>query len=360
VFTVTGAGDDIWDSSDQFRFVYQSVTGDTQIIARVASLQGVRAWSKAGVMIRGSLTGPSAYAMLAVTPEKGWAFQRRQYDGSSSLITEQEGVAPGWVRLVREGSLITAYHSADGSTWMLLGTETVQMGATVYVGLAITSQDASATATAVFTNVAIEAPSTANAPPTVSLVAPSAGSSFAVLGTMHLSAAAADSDGIVNRVHFFANNVWIGASTAAPFSLMWTNVAAGTYTLIAIATDNGGGATASAPVVVAVNRIEDGATPTPPAESSDTVPTGLAFAPSTDHDTAVTSYVVELRRGTDGLTAAPIATRDVGKPAPVNGEIIVDISTLVHPLATGSYYAVVVASGPGGASGSDPSPLFTK
>ena len=108
VFTVSGSGSDIWGSSDQFRFVYQRVEGDTEIIARVAGLQGVHAWSKAGVMIRGSLTGPSAHAMLIASPEKGWAFQRRQYDGGLSLNTEQPGVAPGWVRLVREGALISA------------------------------------------------------------------------------------------------------------------------------------------------------------------------------------------------------------------------------------------------------------
>src|SRR5262249_51601668 len=38
-FTVTGAGVDIWDTSDQFRFVYQAVDGDAEVIARVGSVQ---------------------------------------------------------------------------------------------------------------------------------------------------------------------------------------------------------------------------------------------------------------------------------------------------------------------------------
>ena len=52
-----GGGADIWDTSDQFQFVYQPLQGDVEVIARVASLQYADAWSKAGVMIRESLTG---------------------------------------------------------------------------------------------------------------------------------------------------------------------------------------------------------------------------------------------------------------------------------------------------------------
>ena len=52
VFTVTGAGADIWGTADAFRFVYMPVTGNCTIIARVASLQNIDPWSKAGIMIR--------------------------------------------------------------------------------------------------------------------------------------------------------------------------------------------------------------------------------------------------------------------------------------------------------------------
>ncbi|MGB2864457.1 MAG: hypothetical protein WBC05_14110, partial [Sedimentisphaerales bacterium] len=47
----------------------------------------------------------------------------------------------------------TAYSSANGSTWDMLGTENITMGANVYIGLALTSHDAALTCQAVFTNV---------------------------------------------------------------------------------------------------------------------------------------------------------------------------------------------------------------
>ena len=56
-FSVTGGGVDIWGSSDQFQFVYQTLVGDGEIVARVDSLQNVNDWAKAGVMIREDLTG---------------------------------------------------------------------------------------------------------------------------------------------------------------------------------------------------------------------------------------------------------------------------------------------------------------
>jgi hypothetical protein len=48
----------------------------------------------------------------------------------------------------------TAYSSTNGSTWDIQGAhENIQMGANVYIGLAVTSHDAALTCQAVFTNV---------------------------------------------------------------------------------------------------------------------------------------------------------------------------------------------------------------
>ena len=44
----------------------------------------------------------------------------------------------------------------------------------------------------------------------------------------------------------------LGKATAGPYTVNWANVPAGTYTLTAVATDNDGGTTTSAPVTVTV------------------------------------------------------------------------------------------------------------
>jgi hypothetical protein len=51
VFRVDAAGGDIWGTTDEFHFVYQQVSGDVDIIARVDSLTMTDVWAKAGVMI---------------------------------------------------------------------------------------------------------------------------------------------------------------------------------------------------------------------------------------------------------------------------------------------------------------------
>jgi chitinase len=164
-----------------------------------------------------------------------------------------------------------------------------------------------------------------------------------------VTATATDGDGTVAAVEFFANGQSIGTDTSSPFSVSWTNVPAGTYSITAIARDDDGATTTSSPVGITV-----GTTPPPPT------PTSVAFNPSPDHDTLVTSYTVAIYRAGDPVTATPVATRDLGKPTPANGDITVDISDIVDPLAAGSYYAVVSAVGSGGSSGSAPSATFTK
>ena len=349
VFTVKGSGVDIWDPNDQFQYVYQAVSGDTQILARVATFQAANSWSKAGVMIRSALTGPAAHVSIFATGGNGWSFQRRMSDGGASVSNQTAGTAPGWVRLVREGQLMSAYHSADGTNWTLIGTDTVPMPATVYVGLAVTSRNGSATSTATFDNLVVSVPTHTNMPPTVAITTPSPGATFPASSSIAVTAAASDPDGVVNSVQFFANGSLIGTSTAAPFTATWPNVAAGTYSLTAVAADNGGGAATSPGVSITV------AAAPPPG-----VATSVAFTPPADYATNVTSCAVQLRRSTDPGSATPIASRDLGKPTPVNGEISVDITSLVDPLAAGSYYAVVVTTGPGGSTNSSPSNSFTR
>ena len=119
---MSGAGEDIWGTADAFRYVYQPLTGDGEIVARVVSVQNTNAWVKAGVMLRADLTPGAAQAMMMVTPGKGNNFQRRLVAGGVSTSTAGAVVtAPYWVKLTRSGSSITAAQSADGVVWTTVG-----------------------------------------------------------------------------------------------------------------------------------------------------------------------------------------------------------------------------------------------
>ena len=153
-YSVSGAGADIWGTADAFRYVYQSLTGDGQITARVASVQNTNVWVKAGVMLRTDLTAGSPQAMMMVTPGKGNNFQRRQVQGGVSTSTSGAMVMPPyWVRLTRTGNTVIASQSVDGIAWTTVGSATINMPASVLVGLAVSSHTTSALSTATFDHV---------------------------------------------------------------------------------------------------------------------------------------------------------------------------------------------------------------
>jgi len=154
-FTVAGAGADIWGTADAFRYAYRLLAADGSIVARVATVQSVSAWTKAGVMIRQSLSPASPHASLFVTPGKGIAFQRRTAAGGASLSTAIAGAAPAYVRLARAAGIVTASTSADGVAWKLVGQETVAGTGAVWVGIAVSSHDVTQRATAAFDRVVV-------------------------------------------------------------------------------------------------------------------------------------------------------------------------------------------------------------
>lgn len=150
-FAVRGAGADIWGSADAFRFAYVSLTGDGTVLARVTSVQNVNAWTKAGVMMRASLSAGSPHAMMLVSPGKGLAFQRRvNANGVSTHTSGGSGTAPRWVRLRRTGNTFAASMSNDGSTWSQVASSTIAMPSTIYVGVAVSSHVAGTLASATF------------------------------------------------------------------------------------------------------------------------------------------------------------------------------------------------------------------
>jgi hypothetical protein len=90
------------------------------------------------------------------------------------------------------------------------------------------------------------------APPTVALTSPSNNTSVLAPGYFTLTASAADPDGDVAQVTFFANGQPVGQDTTAPYSIAWTSVPAGVYSLTAVASDSAGASATSAPVLVYV------------------------------------------------------------------------------------------------------------
>jgi len=155
-FAVTGAGSDIWGTADSFRFVYQQLSGDGEIVARLIGQQNTHVYAHAGVMLRSGLTAGATHVNLIVFPGGGIEFNRRSSTGGSTTTIGGGGeAAPAWLRLQRTGSTVTASVSSDGTTWRTVGTTTLSLGASPYVGLSVTSHNTAARNTATFDSVTV-------------------------------------------------------------------------------------------------------------------------------------------------------------------------------------------------------------
>ena len=169
-FTVKGAGADVWGTADAFHYVWQPISGDVDLVARVASIENVQAWVKAGVMIRERLTADAPHAFMLVSAGRGIAFQRRTAAAGISTSTAGAfGAAPAWVKLERRANTISAFQSTDGVNWALVGSDTFTMASSAYVGLAVSSHDATRLATVTFDNVRVQPATGTPPPPTANL-----------------------------------------------------------------------------------------------------------------------------------------------------------------------------------------------
>jgi hypothetical protein len=171
-----------------------------------------------------------------------------------------------------------------------------------------------------------------NVPPSVSLLAPTNGSSYFSRPNITLAAKAVDSNGWVKTVEFLANGSSVGiVSNSAPavplgkirddvflpwnnnrYQLVWTNVAPGNYSLTAVATDNAGLQTASPAIDITVTTnlaapVVRIASPTEGAEFPGNAPINIYAAASETN--GVVHTVEFLANGTNvGVATNYVAT----------------------------------------------------
>jgi Galactose oxidase-like, Early set domain/Bacterial Ig domain len=148
-----------------------------------------------------------------------------------------------------------------------------------------------------------------NSPPVATLDQPANGASFTAPANISLAATASDADGTVSKVEFFNGTTKLGEDATAPYSIVWSGVGAGTYTLTARATDDLGYTSTSSPstvTVLAANKPPTAAI-TSPADGTIFAwkPTITVTATASDPDGSVSK--VEFLDGTTVLAQKTIA-----------------------------------------------------
>ena len=149
--TLSGAGADIYNGTDEFRFAYKKLTGDGSITVRVDSVQTLAAWTKAGVMIRESLAPLAMQVhMISAAQQSLVEWMYRSSTNSTTTTgfntTANTNPLPVWLRVTRAGNVFTGECSADGKTWTKItgsdgttSSTTIAMPGTVYIGMVVCS-----------------------------------------------------------------------------------------------------------------------------------------------------------------------------------------------------------------------------
>ena len=315
IWTIQGGGADITGTSDQFHYVWQSLTGNGTVGARVVSQTVSNSQAKAGIMIRTSTDPGSPNYAVVVTPGAGIKVQVRSTEGGSTTkIANPSGAVPTYMEVTRSANTYTALTSPDGVTWTPIAgsTATVSLGSTVLAGLAVTSHNTGTLSTVTIDSVTS---TVGSAPPPacpatwtcgdIGSPTPAGSQSYApTSGIWTIQGGGADITGTSDQFHYvwqsLTGNGTVGARVV---SQTVSNSQAKAGIMIRTSTDPGSPnyavvVTPGAGIKVQVRSTEGGST-TKIANPSGAVPTYMEVTRSANTYTALTSP--------DGVTWTPIA-----------------------------------------------------
>jgi tricorn protease-like protein len=163
-YTLTGSGQNIWATHDDFHFVWKKMKGDFILRTNAAFIgKGVELHRKVGLMVRSTLDSNSKHINAVV---HGDGLTSLQYRKTVSGITEEKKAsitAADVIQLERKGNTYTMSVARKGDLFVSEEVTDLDLGDDVYVGIFICSHNADVTEKAVFNNVRIVTP----APPTL-------------------------------------------------------------------------------------------------------------------------------------------------------------------------------------------------
>lgn len=177
----------------------------------------------------------------------------------------------------------------------------------------------------------LEVYGTTNTPPTVAAPSVSGSPDGVAPWTATLNTTASDADGSIAKVEYYQGTQLIGTSTSAPYSVTWSNITAGTYSVTAKAYDDNGVSTTSAITTVRVKAAPQVTVTSPVNNAVFNSPANVILgATATD---------------SDGSIAKVEFFKDYGRYAVKLGEDLTSpYSYTWTGLAPGTYYATARAT----------------
>jgi polygalacturonase len=257
--TLMGLGGGITGDSDQFDYLYGSVTGNYTVQAQLESISAITGVnSVAGVMYRNSTSPTDAFAAVFQTTADQIVFEYRTVAGANAVLSAPVTAPIGsyYVRVVRSGTdTFTGYYSVDGFDWTQIGSSRTisAIGNTALAGMAATSASNGDVNAAVFANFS-SIPG-----PMIVQPANAIGNPIITTSPTTLSAQAVDNSGADGLVYTWSYTGPTGVTyflnpngSNAAQSIVANFTQAGTYDFTVTVSDPLGRSTSSS-VVVTVN-----------------------------------------------------------------------------------------------------------
>ena len=198
------------------------------------------------------LVTTSAAVHISVVPNKAPAVNiirpanNQTYPGPATIHLEAAAKDPD--------GRITKVEFYNGST--LLRTELKLPYTFAWKNVPVGNYSITAKATdnwgAVTTSAVVNISVHSNLAPAVIITGPVNGEGFTSPATIPLRASAVDPDGRITKVAFYNGTALLRTERKLPYSYNWQNVTVGTYTITAVAIDNYGAKTTSAPIIITV------------------------------------------------------------------------------------------------------------
>ncbi len=135
--------------------VYQTLCGNGDIIARVASISTQGGW--AGIQMRESASqGAKKFTLKTQLNTNNRREVRTVTNGPTTNLQIQRPFTYNWLRITRSGNVFAAYLSVDGVNWgQPVSSTTMTMNSCIQVGLFVESTNNTITTQATFNNVFI-------------------------------------------------------------------------------------------------------------------------------------------------------------------------------------------------------------
>ena len=157
-YAVSGSGENMWFSADNFQFVWKKVSGDVALAADISFVgKGLNPHRKAVVMVRQSLDEASVYADVALHGSGLTSLQFRDETAGITREIQSNLTAPKRLRIARRGDYVyMAVAGDDGKLKVAGGWLRLPLKGEFYVGIGVCSHEADVVEKAIFSKVDLD------------------------------------------------------------------------------------------------------------------------------------------------------------------------------------------------------------